>query len=106
MVGHLAPPYYMSFSKEDDNSLSHMHNQPLHIKVMIHQKCVRWVLTNNGVDFYTVSTAFLRQLNWSKESIDPDRKITIKVYDEVKWKSLGLVVLSLHVGLIERDVTC
>ena len=41
MVGHLTSPYYMSFSKEDDTSLSNPHNQPLHIEVMIHQKCVR-----------------------------------------------------------------
>lgn len=35
MVGHLTSPYYMSFFKEDDNSLSHLHNQQLHIEVMI-----------------------------------------------------------------------
>ena len=29
IVGHLTSPYYMSFSEEDENSLSHPHNQPL-----------------------------------------------------------------------------
>ena len=33
-------------------------------------------------------------------------KDTIKAYDEVKQKSLGLVVLPLHVGPVERNVTC
>ena len=106
MVGHLTSPYYMSFSKEDDSSLSHPHNQPLHIKVMIHQKRVRWVLIDNGVGLNIVSIALLRQLDYFEESIDPNYKITIKVYDEVEQKSLGLVVLPLRVNPIKRDVTC
>ena len=38
MVGHLTLPHYLSFSQEDDHSLSHPHNNPLHIEVMIGQK--------------------------------------------------------------------
>ena len=95
MVGHLNPPYYMSFSKEDNNSLSHSHNQPLHIKVMIHKKCVRRMLIDNGASLNIVSTTLLRQLEYFKESFDPRCKITIKAYDEVEQKYLGLVVLPL-----------
>ena len=91
---------------EDDNSLSHLHNQPLHIEVMIHQKHIRQVLIDNGAGLNIVSTAFLRQLDYNAESIDPRRRITIKAYDEVEQKSLGLVVLPLHVGPIESNVTC
>ena len=101
MVGHLTSPYYMSFSEEDDNSLSHPHNQPLHIEVMIHQKHVRWVLIDNRAGLNIVSVAFLRQLDYNEESIDPNWRITIKAYDEVKKKSLGLMVLPLQVGLVE-----
>ena len=95
----------MSFSKEDDNSLSHPHNQPLHIEVMIHQKRVCRVLIDNGAGLNIVFAALLRQLDYSKESIDPHHKITIKAYDEVERKSLGLVVLPLRIGPVERDVT-
>ena len=106
MVGHLTSPYYMSFSEEDDNSLSHPHNQPLHIEVMIHQKRIYQVLIDNGSGLNIISVAFLRQLDYYEEYIDPHHRITIKAYDEVEWKSLGLVVLPLHIGPVERDVTC
>ena len=84
MVGHLTSPYYMSFSKEDENSLSHPHNQPLHIEVMIHQKRVRRVLIDNGAGLNIVSIVLLRQLHYFEDSIDPRHKITIKAYDEVE----------------------
>ena len=35
MVGHLTSPHYLSFSEEDDHSLSHPHNNPLHIEVIV-----------------------------------------------------------------------
>ena len=60
MVGHLTSPYYMSFSMEDDNSVSHPHNQPLHIEFMIHHKCVHQVLIDNGASLNIVSIALLR----------------------------------------------
>ena len=105
MVGHLTSPSYLSFSKEDDTSLSHPHNQPLHIEVMIHQKRIHRVLIDNGVGLNIVSTALLRQVDYNAESIDPHQRITIKAYDEVKQKSLGLVVLPLCIGPVERNVT-
>ena len=71
MVGHLTLPYYLSFSEEDDTSLSHPHNQPLHIEVMIHQKRVFRVLIDNGAGLNIVFGALLRQLDYDVESIDP-----------------------------------
>ena len=106
MVGHLTFLYYLSFYKENDTSLSHLHNQPLHIEVMIHQKHICHVLIDNDVGLNIFSIALLRQLDYDAESIDPHRRITIKTYDEVEKKSLGLVVLPLRVGPIERNVTC
>jgi hypothetical protein len=106
MIGHLTSPYLMTFSEEEDNSLSHPHNQPLHVEVVINQTRVHRVLIDNGMGLNIVSAALLRQLNYFEESIDPWCKITIKAYDEVERKSLGLVVLPIHVSPIERDVTC
>ena len=74
----------MSFFEEDENSLIHPHNQPLHIKVMIHQKCVCRVLIDNGASLNIFFVAFLRKLDYSKDSINPHLKITIKEYDEVE----------------------
>lgn len=44
MVGHLASPHYLTFCEEDDNSLNHLHNQPLNIEAMIHKHRVKRVL--------------------------------------------------------------
>ena len=35
MVNHISSPHYLTFSEEDDKSLSHPHNLVLHIKVQI-----------------------------------------------------------------------
>ena len=64
------------------------------------------MLIDNRAGLNIVSIALLRQLDYFEESIDPHHKITIKAYDEVKQKSLGLAVLPLHIGPVERDVTC
>jgi len=72
---------------------------------MIHQKCVRQVLIDNGVGLNIVSVALLRQLDYFEESINPHHWITIKAYDEVEWKSLGILLLPAHVNPTERDVT-
>ena len=95
----------MSSFEDDNNSLSHPHNQPLHIEVMIHHKLIFWVLINNGAGLSIVFATLLRLLDYSEESINPHRKITIEAYDKVEWKFLGLVVFPLHVGPLERDVT-
>jgi hypothetical protein len=34
MVGHLTAPHYISFSENDDISLTHPHNVTLHIEVV------------------------------------------------------------------------
>ena len=62
------------------------------------------MLIDNGVGLNICSTSFLTQLGYNEESIDPSQKITIKAYDEVEKKSLGLIVLPLRVGPIEWDV--
>lgn len=84
IVGHLTSPYYMSFFEEDDNSLSHLHNQPLHIEFMIHQKSVHCVIIDNGTGLNIVSAALLRQLDYFEESINSSPKIIIKAYEKVE----------------------
>ena len=53
------------------------------------------MLIDNGASLNILSVALLRQLEYSKDSIDPHHKITIKAYDEVKHKYLDFVVLPL-----------
>lgn len=101
MLGHLTSPYYQSFSKEDHNSLSHLHNNPLHIEVMIGPKYVYRVLIDNGVCLNILSTSLLTQLGYGDDWIDAHKKITIKAYDEEEQRSKGLVVFPIWVGPIE-----
>lgn len=37
MVGPLTTPHFLSFSEQDDVSLTHPHNASLHIEVLIHK---------------------------------------------------------------------
>ena len=106
MVGHLTSPHYLSFSEEDDHSLSHPHNNPLHIEVMIGQKPVRYVLIDNGAGLNICFASFLSQLGYGDDCIDARKKITIKAYNEEEWRSKGLVVLPIHVGPIKCDIVC
>lgn len=82
MVGHLTSPHYISFSKEDDHLLSHSHNAPFHIEVMISQKCIHRVLIDNGAGLNIFSAKLLTQLGYDEDYIDAHKKITIKAYDE------------------------
>ena len=104
MVGHLTSPHYLSFLEEIDHSLSHPYNNPLHIEVMIGQKCIRHVLIDNGNDINIFSTSFLTQLGYGDDCINAHKKITIKAYDEEERRSKGLVVLPIQVGPIECDI--
>lgn len=104
MVGHLTSPHYLTFSEEDDNSLNHPHNQPLHIEAMIHKHKVKHVLIDGGAGLNICTYSLLTQLGLSENVIDPCKKITIKSYDEEERTSKGLVSLPIRVGPVERDV--
>ena len=84
MVNHIASSHYLSFSKEDDKSLSHPHNLALHIQVMIHKTRVRCVLIDGGVGLNIFSLSLLKIVGYSKQVIDTRRKIIIKAYDEAE----------------------
>ena len=95
MVGHLTSPHYLSFSKEDDHSLSHLHINQLHIEVMIGPKHVCHILINNGVILNIFSSSLITQLGYGDDCIDAHKKITIKAYDEEERRSKGLVMLPI-----------
>lgn len=104
MVGHLTSPHYLSFFKEDDNLLNHPHNEPLHIEVMIHKHHVKHVLIDGGARLNICTYNLITQLGYFENIIDPNKKITIKAYDEEERTSKGLVLLSIRVGPMDRDV--
>ena len=77
MVNHISLPHYISFSKEDEKSLSHPHNLTLHIEVKIFHTQVYPVLIDNGAGLNIVSFHVVQQLGMFEFSIDPKCKITI-----------------------------
>ena len=95
MVNHISSPHYLSFSEEDDKSLSHPHNLPLHIKVQVYHTRVCRVLIDNRVGLNVVLFHVVQQLGMSKFSINPRCKFTIKAYSEVEKSSKGLIVLPI-----------
>ena len=95
MVGHLMSLQYISFSKEDDNSLSHPYNQTLHIEVLIQNRRVKRVLIDGGASLNICSYSLITQLGFSEMAIDPRKKITIKAYDEQERSSKGTIVLPI-----------
>ena len=101
MENHLTSLHYVYFFEEDNHSPSQLHNNPLHIEVMIGPKHVCHVLINNGTSLNILSTSLLAQLGYGDDCIDAHKKITIKAYDEEERRSKGLVVLPICVGLVE-----
>ena len=104
MVNHIMSPHYLFFLKEDDKSLSHLHNLAIHIEVMIHRTHVRRVLIDGGVGLNICSLNLVNTLGYSEHVIDTKRKITIKAYDEAERSSKGLAVLPVRIGPVEKDV--
>lgn len=72
---------------------------------MIHKHRVKRVLIDGGAGLNICTYNLLTQLGFSKNVIDPTKKITFKAYDEEERTSKSLVLLSIRVGLVERDVT-
>ena len=104
MVNHIASPRYLTFSEEDDKSVSHMHNLSLHIEVMIHRTYVKHVLIDGGARLNICSLSLLKTLGYFEQVIDSRRKITIKAYDEAERISKGLAFLLVRIGLVEKDI--
>ena len=84
-----------TFLEEDDNSLSHPYNQTLHIEVLIQNRRVKRVLIDGGVGLNICSYNLITQLGFSEMAIDPQKKITIKAYDEQEISSKATIVLPI-----------
>ncbi|GLJ42866.1 hypothetical protein SUGI_0888550 [Cryptomeria japonica] len=106
MVGHLIAPHCLSFSENDDASLQHPHNAPLHVEVTINKTRVKHVLIDGGAGLNICALSLIKALGYSKNAVDPKKKITIKDYDEVEHSSKGTVVLPIKMGPVERNTLC
>ena len=106
MVGHLTTPHCLSFTKEDDMSLQHPHNAPLHIEVLIHKTRIKRVLIDGGVGLNICSLSLVCSLGYSEDAVDPRKMITIKAYDEEEHSSKGIVILPIRVGPLQKDTAC
>lgn len=87
MVGHLTAPHCLSFSKNDDVSLTHPHNVSLHMEVLIHKNWVKRVLIDGGAGLNICTLKLICALGYLENAIDARRKITIKSYDDEERSS-------------------
>lgn len=103
MVAHMTGPHNLTFSEHENTSLSHLHNTPLHIEVIVYKHRVKKVLIDGGVGLNICTLKLIHTLGFSEESIDPHKKITIKAYDDEERSFKGTVLLPIQVGPIQRD---
>ena len=100
----MSSPHYLTFSEEDEKSLSHPHNLALHIEIKIYQSWVKHALIDNGTRLKIFSFDLVKKLGLSEFTIDPRRNITIKAHDKVESSSKRLVLLPIWVRSIEKDM--
>lgn len=106
MVAHMTVPHNLTFSKHDNIPLSHPHNTPLHIEVLVYKHRVKRLLIDGRAGLNICTLKLIRALGFSEKSIDPCKKITIKAYDDEERSSKGTVMLPIQVGSIQRDTMC
>jgi len=106
MVRNLTSSNSISFTEQDDLSVSQPHNTPLHIVAFIHKHRIKRVLIDGGASLNICTLKLVLALGFSEQAVDPRRKITIKAYDEEERTTKGTVVLPIQVGPVIIDVVC
>lgn len=86
--------------------MSHPHNTPLHIEVIIYKHRVKRVLIDGGAGLNICTLKLIHALGFLEESIDPRKKITIKAYDDEERSSKGTMMLPIQVGPVQKDTMC
>ena len=102
MVGHLTIPHFISFTEKDDLSIYQSHNAPLHIEVLVQSHKIKGVLIDGGARLNICTLQLVLVVGFSKNAVDPKKKITIKDYDEQERASKGSFVLPIRVGLMVK----
>lgn len=82
IVAHIIAPHFLFFTEDNDMSLQHPHNAPLHIEFLIHKTHVKCVLIDGGAGLNICSLSLVHALGYFEDAVDPCKKITIKSYDE------------------------
>ena len=82
MVSNLISPHCVSFSTQDDMSVIQPQNSPLHIEVFIHRNRVKRALVDGGAGLNICTLSLVKALGYTKDVVDPRKKITIKAYDD------------------------
>ena len=98
MVGNLSTSQHITFSPWDIPQDKPNHNDPLHLEVFVHNVKVRRVLIDGGVGLNIYTLKVVKGLGYSKNDVDPSRRITIKAYDDGEHFSTGVIILPIRVG--------
>lgn len=82
MVGSLKSSPCLTFTKSDNTSFEQPHNASLHIKGFINQHRIKRVLIDNGAGLNICTLQLVTTLGYVVESVDVNKKITTKAYDD------------------------
>ena len=99
MVGNLSASKYITFSPWDIPKDRSNQNDPLHLKVFIHNAKVKHVLVDGGAGLKIFTLKVVKGLGYSIEDVDYSHKITIKAYDDGEHFSKGVIILLVRVML-------
>lgn len=100
MVKNLVVAPHVDFTEYDILTDILLHNVPLHLEVVIHNKIIKRVLIDGGASLNICTLNMIKALRYLENYIDPTKKIRIKAYDDEEHPSKGVVTLPVQVGLV------
>ena len=104
MVSNLVAYHYISFSTQDDMSVIQPQKSPLHIKVFIHRNRLKRALVDGGESLNIFTLNLVKAVGYTKDVVNPRKKINIKANDDEERSSKGMVILPIKVGLVVKEV--
>lgn len=76
----------------------------MHIKGFINQHRIEQLLIANGGGLNICTLQLVTTLGYAMESVDANKRITIKAYDDAECSSRGDVVLTIRVGPVVKHI--
>jgi len=105
MVGNIVTPNLLTLSNQDFPPHP-SHNRALHLQVLVHKKKVKRVLVDGGASLNIFSLKLIKKLGFTEDSINKNKSITIRAYDDQERVSQGTIKIPIQVGLATVETTC
>ena len=63
-------------------------------------------MVDSGVGLNICTLKLVKALGYTKDVVDPRKKITIKSYNDQERSSKGMVILPIRVGPVVKEIVC